>query len=300
MAVIIRAHLDAPYLLEAINSVENQDYLGEIEIIIVTDRVNKEKIKIIENRQSRFEIKVLNNLSKNIAVGLNLAIRSTDAVFIAILDSDDRMMPTRISKQIKLIKQNNYSALGSNLELINEFGVKIGNSYMPQNEEVINLLPIISTIAHPSSTLVKESVLEIGGYREFFALAEDYDLFIRLSEKFSIGNSNEFLTQYRIHPKQLTKSRIKQHVWAALATKYSQKQREAGKIDLPWIYKDVNDWKINGANKFLRYLKFIGLVSKSSVSQSDHVFQKFYHSIIILIFDPVFIFTSLKKKLKTK
>lgn len=48
--------------------------------------------------------------------------------------------------------------------------------------------------------MFKTSILgEPKGYREY-APAEDYDLFLRIADKYPIANLNQFLVKYRIHP----------------------------------------------------------------------------------------------------
>ena len=300
VAVFIRAHLDSPYLSASLNSINNQDYLGPIEIFIITDRVTPDVRLLIKNFTSKYNIKVIDNISGNLASGLNMALAETDSDYIAILDSDDLMHQSRIRKQVDFLIKHNFSALGSNLELIDEKGNELGISHMPQGNDVISQLPQISTIAHPSSIIKKDSLLSVGGYREFFAYSEDYDLWIRLSEKYSIGNMNEALTQYRIHPNQLTISKLKKHIWAVLATKYSKELRESGKIDLPNSFKDLEQWKRNGKRKLLRYKRFRSLLAKAYVSKnnSNLSFLKIYYVINVLIFNPKFFIVILHRKLK--
>ena len=295
VSVIVRAHLDAPYLNECLISIEGQDYLGAIQIIIILDNITDEVKSLIDNFHSKHEISVIENNGGNIARGLNLAINKSEAKLIAILDSDDRMLYSRIRKQVDFIRNSNYTVVGSNLKLINELGEEIGIAFMPQDDQVRFLLSEISTIAHPASMYIRENILRIGGYREFFEYAEDYDLWIRASEKFEVGNMNEILTEYIVHSDQLTKSKLSRHVWAVLATKISSDLRMSGQLDLPEVFSSIEDWKANGDRKFTRLLKFRISFSKARITKSEASFSviRLADILVIFILDPMFIFSKL-------
>ena len=46
--------------------------------------------------------------------------------------------------------------------------------------------------------------LDVGGYRTAFDLAEDYDLWLRISERADMANLTEVLAYYRSHPAQVS------------------------------------------------------------------------------------------------
>jgi hypothetical protein len=62
-----------------------------------------------------------------------------------------------------------------------------------------------SAFAHPTMMLRRQLILEIGGYRSAFDLAEDYDLWLRLSETADMANIPramdvaDLLMQRRLH-----------------------------------------------------------------------------------------------------
>jgi hypothetical protein len=72
----------------------------------------------------------------------------------------------------------------------------------------------------------------VGGYRAAFAPAEDYDLWLRLSEHFHCANLKEVVVKYRIHPQQESVSRRKQQTFCVVAARASAAFRKNGSPDL--------------------------------------------------------------------
>jgi hypothetical protein len=57
---------------------------------------------------------------------------------------------------------------------------------------------------HPTMVLRRDVVLGIGGYRTAFRYCEDFDLWLRLSERYDLINVPEPLLDYRVHDSQVT------------------------------------------------------------------------------------------------
>jgi glycosyltransferase involved in cell wall biosynthesis len=298
VAVLIRAHLDAPFLMEALESVNDQDYVGEIEVFLILDRLEKHILDNIIKNKYRFAIILIENNSGDIASGLNLALEKTSASHIAILDSDDRMNRSRISKQVNYLNVHGYSAIGSDLNLISESGLKKGELEMPKGVHVKQLLLENSTIAHPSSLFIKKDIISVGGYRSFYEYAEDYDLWLRVNESYKIGNINQFLTDYRVHSSQLTKSKLKRHVWAVLAVKESLGLRISGLPELHESFPDISAWKKQRNKRINREVTFHVMYSKAAISKAGSLFkmQNLGHLLIILILNPNLFISSIRKK----
>jgi glycosyltransferase involved in cell wall biosynthesis len=290
VAVIIRAHLQAEFLFEALDSINSQEYDGEIDVFLILDQVMDDVRNNVLKNEYKFSLTMLENNYGDIASGMNLAIDKTNANYIAVLDSDDRMNKNRISEQLKYLVDNGFSAIGSHLTLISESGLSMGKQEMPKGSDVERLLGERSTIAHPSSMYVRRDVVAIGRYRSFYAYAEDYDLFLRLSERYKIGNIDQYLTDYRIHPGQITKSKLKRHVWAVLAVKESLGLRLLGLPELHESFQNILTWRKLGEKKMKRRIRFQVLYSKSVISKSSSVLkiENLKHIVFLLILNPNF------------
>ena len=120
VSVIIPIHNSSKYILECINSVINQTY-SNLEIIIVDDNSKDNSLDIIKSiNDKRINIiKLKNNLG--VAKARNKGIDAATGKYICFLDSDDYWYPEKIEKQIKFIKDNDYTFIyGSYLYLRDE------------------------------------------------------------------------------------------------------------------------------------------------------------------------------------
>jgi hypothetical protein len=79
--------------------------------------------------------------------------------------------------------------------------------------------------------LHRAAVLDCGGYRPCFEQAEDYDLWLRLSERFDIHVLPEVLLDYRDHAGQANWTKLEQRILSVLAAQFAATERRAGGVD---------------------------------------------------------------------
>lgn len=173
------------YVEESIQSLCNQTY-DNIEIIIFDDCSTDgtyEKLLEFENKDSRVKI-LKHEINKGFVRGLIEAINTSKGEFIAIHGSGDFSYPTRIEKQVEvLIKNYNIGLIGcivqnsmvvNGVENISLFHYKIhGNALSVLKEKNI--------FTH-GEVMFRRSIYDIvGGYREYFYFAQDYDLWTRMA-----------------------------------------------------------------------------------------------------------------------
>jgi len=206
VSVLMPVHGHAPFLENAIESVENQTLLN-FEFIIVLDRVGKDAKSLLKKKAKlNKKIKIISSKSPGISSALNAGLNHCKSPYVARLDSDDLMQPQRLKIQ-KLFLDNNgkIDCVGSQIIKINADDVAIGRSYLPEMPtEISNVLPFRNCIAHPSVMFRKNAVTRIGGYRTEFDGCEDYDLWLRIDKGNNLKNIEMILTSYRIWPKQST------------------------------------------------------------------------------------------------
>ena len=77
----------------------------------------------------------------------------------------------------------------------------------------------------------RETFAQVGGYRRVFPYAEDYDLFLRMSERLDCANLKQVVVQYRIHPHQLSLRTRRQQTIAKLAAQAAASARRTRDVD---------------------------------------------------------------------
>ena len=196
------------YLKEAISSVLKQTYKN-FELIIIDD-ASIDKTPQILRRIKDKRVRIFRN-KKNIglAKSLNLGLKKAKGELIARCDSDDINIPSRFEKQVRFLDKNrDYILVGSNFDIIDTNGKEIGGVTLPESDKEIRRKIIIrNPILHPAIIYRRKRILGIGGYREFFNGAEDYDLFFRCLKVGKIHNLQENLVRRRWHSDAITRKK---------------------------------------------------------------------------------------------
>lgn len=100
--------------------------------------------------------------------------------------------------------------------------------YPISHSHIRQALKKCNCFCHGSVMFRKQCVNELGGYREVFETAQDYDLWLRLSEKYEVANLPDRLYKYRFNTSSVTFRKIlKQTRMADFAKKLSY-LRESG------------------------------------------------------------------------
>src|SRR5208283_551533 len=215
------------FLVEAIESVLVQTF-SDFEFIILdygsTDQ-SKDIVLRFAARDSRValhEIPPCTYIEAKIA-----ACALAQGRYIAVQDADDNSFPNRLLWEVEFMEKNPAVAvLGGAADWINAEG-KLLQVFAPptSNEEIKTALLTRSPFVHSSVLMRRESFTQVGGYRRVFPHAEDYDLFLRISEHFQCANLKEVVVQYRIHPHQLSLRTRRQQTIAKLAAQTAASAR---------------------------------------------------------------------------
>ncbi len=122
------------------------------------------------------------------------------------------------------------AAVGGAVIEIDTSGRHGGASYFATgNRGIRSTLMRRNCIAHPTVLVRRSALAAVGGYR--LQYAEDYDLWLRLSERFELANLARPLTLYRRHLGQYSLATASQQARGALAAVAAAKVRRAGQVD---------------------------------------------------------------------
>lgn len=232
-------HNAAPYVEQAIASVSNQTF-SDLELIIVDDASQDESLLLI--RKAAFDdprIKVL-SLTNKVGAGAarNMAIEEARGEWLAILDADDVFFPNKLQLQFEIIKKSNLNMVlvGAGCLHIDAAG-RIGEKYeYPAQSKGLkqNLLRGKKFPPH-SSIIYRASVVnKIGGFNEKFLRAQDYELWLRLSEIGDFACCRLPLIKYRIHSRNISNQVSSQgftQTEYGTAARVCQMLRHSGRID---------------------------------------------------------------------
>jgi glycosyltransferase involved in cell wall biosynthesis len=203
------------YLAECWESIRAQTF-REWELVLVDDGSRATKTIAEIDRIAEDPRVVLIRLDENqgIAHALNLGLRRCRANLVARMDSDDRMLPTRLERQFVYMQaHSDVTVLGTQIQAIDwETDRPI---FEPTNhpeqitEDYLNHQRITEEIFflnHPSVMLRRSEVINLGGYPKY-RVAQDLGLWLKVVfAGLKIHNLPTVEVHYRLHPNQISRA----------------------------------------------------------------------------------------------
>lgn len=221
------------YLAEAIESILNQTF-EDFEFILIDDGSTDSTSAILEQYEKRDpRIQVLRQANLGLIEALNRGCRIAKGKYIARMDADDVAVSGRLKLQLEFLERNpEVGVLGGGVEFISVQGSPLGRSFNPRGDAAIrSALAHCSPFWHPTVMMQKEAFRNAGGYRRAFVQAEDYDLWLRIAERYQLANLDAVLLQYRLHPHQVSVQHRSMQVISSMAARASADARAKGNAD---------------------------------------------------------------------
>ena len=220
------------FLAESIESILCQTF-GEFEFIIVDYGSTDSSKQIIVGHATRDRRVRLHEIPHcGLGEARNAACSLAQGRYIALMDADDVAMPDRLQLEVDFMEKHpNIGLLGGAVQWINGAGRALYVGRVPTNDKQIRReMAVHCPFWQPTVFLRKEAFVRAGGYRDAF-VAEDYDLWMRVTEHFECANLEEVVLKYRMHPLQISIRKMKQQTLGILAAQRSAAMRQTGQPD---------------------------------------------------------------------
>lgn len=168
-----------------------QQTFQDFRITCIDDASNDDSLSLLARWQSIFgeRLLVLKNPSNiGLTRSLNIGLKTIDTPYTARLDADDWWLPQKLDCQITYLQKHpECGILGS--AYVNHFLEKEKLVRMPLTDEEIRE-KMFQTNPFGHSTVIFQTglVKEAGGYDESIRYGQDYELWLRLSEKTKLAN----------------------------------------------------------------------------------------------------------------
>ena len=205
VSVVIPCFNRKKTLSRSIDSVVNQTYKPS-EIIIVDDGSTDGTRDFILN--SYPNIKYFFQPKKGVSSARNKGIRESSFDWVAFLDSDDEWLPQKLEKQINQLGKYSEIFISHTNEIWIRNGVRVNQmkKHQKYGGYIFDKCLDICRIS-PSSVLIHKRVLkDVGVFDEALQVCEDYDLWLRITSKYSVLFERELLiVKYGGHKDQLSK-----------------------------------------------------------------------------------------------
>lgn len=243
VTIIIPCHNHAKWVNEAVDSAASQDYPFK-RIVVVDDGSTDGSADLVLKRLykprgpevqgepfaaagklttwdtqvmiQRFKSSHGPSFARN--WGMKVGWDGTD--IFAFLDSDDTFSGGKITKSVAKFTEG-VGAVYSDYDTLNDAGLRLRQFKEPFSRQRL----VRECIVNCDSLVSKQAIFECGGFDESLRCCEDFDLWLRVSEKFLIYHLAESLVTVRVgtHSSSAT---VDKSVWNACYSRVFAKMQE--------------------------------------------------------------------------
>ena len=202
ISVILPVYNVEAYVREAVESILAQTFM-DFELIIINDGSTDGSGAILRELAPRdARIVLVEQPNGGLVSALNEGIKRARADLIARMDADDVAMPERFALQhAHMVQEPELAVLGSFIRNMDKEGNIIRLDRYPLTPKATaRHVEKGCPVAHATVMMRRDAVLKAGGYRKAFRHAEDYDLWLRISDLgYSFANLPQPLYNRRWH-----------------------------------------------------------------------------------------------------
>ena len=211
VSVVAAVYNGEKYIEKSFLSILNQTF-DEFEFIIVDDGSSDNTLEKIRNINDP-RMRIIRQDNQGQTNALIRGIEQAQGELIARFDQDDLSLPNRLMSQVKFMDTHPNAVLcGSRFkELYKDKLIPQRVKFTQTNTEIKKVISYFNPFAHSAVMFRREAYLKTGGYDKSFAIAMDYDLWVRLMEVGEVHNIDEVLTIVRMHDgsTSIKKSKLK-------------------------------------------------------------------------------------------
>lgn len=214
--VVIPAFNAARYINETLESVALQGDVVQ-SVIIVNDGSTDNTAQVIDafcQKHPHLTVRLIHQENQGLACARNTGIKATSAPYIALLDADDVWLAHKLSAQLAIFRKTSDLKLGlvyCAYELIDQGSKPIlGKNIIIQPHlrgQVSSRLQTGNFISGSgSSVLIRASVFQdVGYFDETLVASEDWDMWLRIAQKYTFDFINQVFVRIRVHPNNMQK-----------------------------------------------------------------------------------------------
>jgi len=233
VSVLMPVYNAGRFLAPALDSILAQTF-SDFELIAIDDGSRDASAEVLARLAARdSRIRVFTQENRGIVATLNRALELARAPLVARMDADDLSRPDRFAKQVAFLQGHpEIAAVSSAVDMIDEDGAYLRTDAFPTLPAAIESeLAHRSCVCHAASMSRTAVLRSVGGYRRPTQYAEDYDLFLRISEVARIANLPDALYSVRLHSVSISTRHLMAQELAVLAARGAARMRRSGRPD---------------------------------------------------------------------
>jgi glycosyltransferase involved in cell wall biosynthesis len=169
-------------IINTLESVRNQEFDGDIEIIIVNDGSTDNSLDVVArymHKHRELNIRIIDKANGGVASARNAGIKAAHGEFIALLDSDDEWLVNKLKTIMPYFSNKEIDCIGSSR---NGRVLKVGFKTIKKLTRIYPCdLIFRSNLATPTIMFRKAIVEKTGLFDENMRFGEDFDYWLRIA-----------------------------------------------------------------------------------------------------------------------
>lgn len=207
VSALIAVYNGEATISHAIDSVLNQRFDGDFEVIVVNDGSTDATAETLAGYGDRIRVITQENCGR--AEARNAGVRAARGEYVAFLDADDEWLPGKLSAMVPVLRKDRGCVLAySNVVLADANGNTVSDSGVPDEcrrpPSMNDLLRQVFWCTYLGAIVARRSaILECGSFAPDFGKGwgyEDTYLWIRMRERGEFRYVDRPLMRYRIAP----------------------------------------------------------------------------------------------------
>ncbi|OKH45464.1 glycosyl transferase family A [Calothrix sp. HK-06] len=199
ISVVIPAYNSEKTIVKTIDSVLKQSFT-DFELIVINDGSQDKTFDVVSKiNDPRIKIFTYPNAGANVSRNRGLSL--AEGEFISFLDADDIWTPDKLASQLQALENNSNAKVAyswtDNIDDNDKF-LLVG-THITANGDVYEQLLISDFLENGSNPLIcKETISKLGGFDESLPAAQDWDMWLRLADKYDFVCVPQPQVLYRI------------------------------------------------------------------------------------------------------
>jgi glycosyltransferase involved in cell wall biosynthesis len=183
----------------AVRSVADQTY-RPLELVVVDD-ASSPPVELDVHTDPGLSVKLLRtDRHEGSATARNLAVDASSGELIAFLDDDDAWRPDKLTRQVELLLAADGSVAGVDCGYDHWDGRRLREERLPDPDRDLPRALLENPTICPSTLLLRRSAfLDAGRFHEGRERTEDWDLWVRLADRWRIAPLQEVLVDRRVN-----------------------------------------------------------------------------------------------------
>jgi glycosyltransferase involved in cell wall biosynthesis len=187
------------FIEQAIRSVLDQDY-EPIEHIVVDGGSADETLAVIRRHP---HLRWLSEPDDGQADAINKGFGMARGEIFGWLNADDLYLPGAVSAAVAVLRETGCGLVHGGWRKIDESGATIRDVAVVPFDYRLQL-EVRNGVAQPGAFFTREAFESVGGLDASYSYAMDYELWLRLAERFEVRQVDAILAAHRFHPDSKT------------------------------------------------------------------------------------------------